>query len=839
MKKIDLCLLLFFLSARLLAQIDSFPAVTRILPEAGNAYNPVFSPFCSSRCWLNDRAFDIPTRRFVPKDSASCVPNSSKRIRHGDAPTDPNPTYLKWQIDPYDSNFLWTYEYRHDDMVPWQDRKDTLILWRYDRNLARQDSFVSLLQGEMTIGKQGVWVTNLQELVLLDRHTGQVINRAGNPDGGGTRFMSLQPWGDDLVVSDRWLYLVNQHKYVPFFPLPTEMEGCKSPEKVEFHGEICLSRTLEEGSKYAYHILAPGYRPIRLPFKPNHVSSDHGVLALNPPLAWLCQDDTLIGFDYSTGELNRYPGSSSQPLYYNQEGRFLGFYSELGLSFFDKYTCQFQVLQLPFGHKMPRNFTSNHQFIFLTYENHWEIIDFSKLEPAFHRSSVLDEYKVFEREWYEQQQGARDDFYKTYEVYLTIYSHYKNSENPKIKAAQEQFASMIAYPLFVAPDSVMERVAKDFDTGRFDPSVSCKIALGLLRYYGKHGRLEAAYSLLGVLENEPCIHQEMDEHAQIIQLVKTTKHQLDSLAQLNLSADEKLYATGQIWFEFSLKKRWFQYTDDPRRDLEQAYDYFRKLIQQYPNSPWADNAAYALFHYVDYQASTTDDETPNGDDRQAYLAFTQFLKDYPHADQKPTVLLRLAIVMIRGLSDWNFDPATMEQVAGYLETIAQEYPEFAKKESRYSKALGDLNWKNWSVRWSLKLAVTKDTIRFQDTIQLRLGLRNHSNHSQTLDSNFLLAWREGLRLHLHQIRDKNCDQIWGDFPLIPVQSSFGTSSITLAPGATYEESFFLAQKSINKNDKPGQFELVRKGTYLYNMSYRHPYLNWLWMDASGGRFFIE
>ncbi|MBK6996947.1 MAG: hypothetical protein IPH31_19275, partial [Lewinellaceae bacterium] len=286
------------------------------------------------------------------------------------------------------------------------------------------------------------------------------------------------------------------------------------------------------------------------------------------------------------------------------------------------------MLQLPFGHKTPRNFTSTDQFIILTYEDHWEIIDFSKLDIGFRRSSILEEYNVFEQEWRGQKQSAQEDFYKTYKAYVAIYSRYKNSENPKIKAAQEKFTSMISYPLYVAPDSVMERVAKDFDMGRFDPSVTCKIAQGLLRYFGKNGRLEEAYSLLAILENEPCFNQELEDYGSEIHLIKGTKHQLDSLAQLNLSADEKLYATGQIWFEFSLKKRWFWYTMDPRRDLEQAYDYFRKLIQQYPNSPWADNAAYALFHYVDYRANTTDDETPNGDDRQAYLSFTQFLKDY-------------------------------------------------------------------------------------------------------------------------------------------------------------------------------------------------------------------
>lgn len=838
MKKKGFCLVFCFLFGKLFAQIDSLPAVMRILSETGNAYHPVFSPFCNDRCWLNEREFDLVSRRFVPKDSASCIPVSGQRIWHASYPLAPIPTRLWWKADPYHPNFFWTHEYRQDYQEDWMNRVDTLVIWRYDLAKAQQDSFLSIVTGEINIGKSGIWIQNNKELILLDRLTGKVITRAENPFGPG-RGMASQLWGDDLLVSDQLLYNLVRRDFVPFFPLPSEMEGCKSPEKLEIQGELCLSKVRIEGNVYIYHLIAPGHPPIKLPFTPYYFPYQNHLLAVNPPLAWLCEKDTLIAFDYTNGTFQAYPGSTNTPLFGTHEGRFLGFYSESGLSFFDKYSCQFRVLQLPFGHKTPRNFTSTDQFIILTYEDHWEIIDFSKLDIGFRRSSILEEYNVFEQEWRGQKQSAQEDFYKTYKAYVAIYSRYKNSENPKIKAAQEKFTSMISYPLYVAPDSVMERVAKDFDMGRFDPSVTCKIAQGLLRYFGKNGRLEEAYSLLAILENEPCFNQELEDYGSEIHLIKGTKHQLDSLAQLNLSADEKLYATGQIWFEFSLKKRWFWYTMDPRRDLEQAYDYFRKLIQQYPNSPWADNAAYALFHYVDYRANTTDDETPNGDDRQAYLSFTQFLKDYPKAEQKPSVLLRLAIVMIRGMSDWDFDPATAAQVAEYLDAIAQEYPEFAKKESGYTKALGDLNWKNWSMRWSLKLAITKDTFRFQDTIQVRLGLRNHTIHNQTLDSNFLLTWREGLRLHLHQIRDKDCDQIWGDFPLIPVQSTNRIHSITLAPGAIYEETFMLAQKSINKNDRPGQFELVRQGTYLYNMSYRHPYLKWLMMYAPGGRFFIE
>ncbi|MBC7774290.1 MAG: hypothetical protein H7246_02545 [Phycisphaerae bacterium] len=838
MKKISLCSLLLFLSGFLLAQLDSFQAVTRIMPIKGEAYEPVFSPFCSNRCWLNNQEFDIPSRHFVPKDSLSCVPISGKRNWHGNATDDPSPIKLQWKEDQYDPDLLWTFEYCHDDFVPWQERKDTLVLWRYDRMKVLQDSFVSLIQGEMTIAKPGIWVTDHQEMVLLDRLSGQVIDRAGNPDGGG-RMMSLQPWGDDVIVSDRWLYLVKQHKYVPFFPLPAEMEGCKSPEKVEFHGEICLSRTLEEGSKYAYHVLAPGHRPIRLPFKPNCRLTDQGFLALNHPLTWLFRDDTLIGLDYTTGESNLYPGSTNQPLYGNQEGRFLGFYSELGLSFFDKYSCQFRVLQLPFGHKIPRNFNSDHQFIYLTYEDHWEIINFPKLEAAFRRSSVLEEYDAFEREWYGRKKDSHDDFYKTYEAYLSIFNRYKDSENPKIKAAQERFASMISDPLFFAPDTVMEQIAVDFEKGRFDPSVSCEIVQGLFRYWGFKGELQKSLRLVAANDHEKCIEEDRNYGSHLLQISRTTQARLDSLEQLKLPPDERLYATGAVWLEYCLKKPSFRFVFDPRGGLEQAFKYFRKLLQLYPNSLWADNAAYDTFQYIDYCPQATDDYIPPGNNQLAYQAFTKFLSDYPHADHRQDVLLRLAKVIMRGVETEHFYQISDEKALECLQTIAKENPGFAQTSADYQKTLGFLKGRLWSDRWSLEIELMQDTFRLQDTIHVILKIMNQTGSNQTLDSTFLDHWHEGLRLQINQLRDKGCEELWGDFPLKPEKKLSKIQAITLQPRASYQASFLLGHTSLNKNEGHGTFDLIRGGTYRYNINYHHPYLNWLSMYASGGRFFIE
>ena len=101
---------------------------------------------------------------------------------------------LRWTADPFDPNLFWTKEYKEDERIPWQNRPQIMILWRYDQRTAQQDSFISLVSADFTLGKAGVWVNNSKELVLMDRHTGQIIQRAANPFGEG-RGMTLQTWG--------------------------------------------------------------------------------------------------------------------------------------------------------------------------------------------------------------------------------------------------------------------------------------------------------------------------------------------------------------------------------------------------------------------------------------------------------------------------------------------------------------------------------------------------------------------------------------------------------------------------------------------------------------------
>ncbi len=827
-----LFLLIFWFSqaALALAQTNIAPGVLTIKLENKSAYAPVFSPFCDDIVWLRDDAFRLSAQQFLAADSSmTCVPEKARRTYFG---TDPiYHRYMRWETDPYNNQYYWSFEYQ----------RDTFILWRYDLEAAKLDSFISLPKGRISvdhaIGKAGIWVASERGLALHDRHTGSIIKRMGRPAESNI-ILSLRPWGEDILVTDRWLYRWKENRYEDFFPLPEDLKGCKSPDRVKFYGEACITSTVG-GEDNGEYLIAAGHKPIRLPFE-QHWSIRRYDLAVNPQNAWFSFPDKVLAFDYTTGDSIVYQGSTGEPLIGDQAGRFLGFQSEKGLSFFDKNSCQFRVLGKAYGYETPRNFISGQRYIYLTYENHWEIIEFSKLDTAFKRSLILEGFEAFSQEHEALRTNQSKDFYLQYAAYLGLMRKYQKQENPKIEAEWPRISNQLRELLYQAPDSILERVGKDYFSGRFSPNLSCGIVASLFEYWCRKTDLKQALYLLEIAGNEACIEEQSGYGAYFIQLLRTTKHRLDSIALLKIPPDERLYVYGAVWWDYSTSQIGFGYRWSVQEGIKKPMAYFRELIQKYPASPWADNAVYDSLYYVDYQSQSTDDYMPVGNDNKAYRDFTQFLQDYPTSDRKPDVLVRLANIVQRGVYTENFSTIEKEAADDYLYTVATEYPDFAKNSKAYQESLARQNRYQWSNRWNITLAFNQEKYRLADSIFVTVQLQNRSGSPKILEGDFLQDWHKGLKLQLSKVLEAGCEGLWGDFHLLPFETRDSIRAVSVQPRAFYAETFMLERKSYTRRFYPGSFELESGASYDYHLEFRHDQFSWLWVEAKNrGRIRVE
>ncbi len=835
MKYLRLLLPLFFslgLKSPIWTQADSAAAVLTVLPVRSSGYEPVFSPFCPDIVWLGDRAYSFPERRFLSVDSTvACLPAAAVHMIDGSNPA--YPYYIWWNTDPYSERYYWAGE-------SWSD---SLFLWRYDRQESQKERFVSQAQGyQYLLTPAGLWLSKNQEMVLLDRNTGQELRRVAQAENASGYSMNLRAWGKDLLVSDHNIYSLETGQYSPFFPFPAEMQDCRSPDKMQIYKEVCGSwyQNYQEND-LVYFLSTPDHVPVRLPFSLNRngVWMESQILASNPPLTWFYFPDRLLAFNLYTGDSLVYPGPTGIPIRDNQDGRFMVFFSEKGLSFFDKEQCQFRVLDRPYGYRAPHHFACFQGHIILTYEDRWEIIDFNRLNPAFKPALIQEEYELFRQECSTAFQENAKDFESQYAAYMRLYDRYRNNQNPKIAEDWDQAKGGIANALYYASDSLLEAISAQYNAGKYDHSISCELVKVLFNYYGYRGDLAKAQRLLSMNDNASCVEEKSDYGLYCIDLLHTTLFRLDSVKHVKQSTDQRLYALGRVWWDYCYNKRNFRYSYDPRGDFGQAHDYYRQVLQAYPQSPWADNAAYDTMYYIDYHATTTDDETPDGNDAQAFEVFTQFLQDYPNSDRRPDVLLRLATVVQRGLIERYNTQSGREQVAGYLQIIERDYPDFTAQSEVYQRLAAGFKRQEWASRWRLLVFMDKSAYKATDTIRVTIQFQNISRTVQSLDTSFLNSWSTSLFLHLFQARDQGCEDRSGDFPLIRQNLLPVTGPITVLPGNTFSETFIMGHTSQVRGYGSKVFTLAT-GRFSHFMEYRHPVLKWISLqEAHGENFSIE
>ncbi len=129
----------------------------------------------------------------------------------------------------------------------------------------------------------------------------------------------------------------------------------------------------------------------------------------------------------------------------------------------------------------------------------------------------------------------------------------------------------------------------------------------------------------------------LQEQNQVLQKARETKHRLDSVASLSLRPDERLWALGNIWASYIENELYV--TEYSGYNYSLAIPYFEQIIEKYPKSSLADNAAFTLVYFSLSGAGE------GGDDSYCLSAayeLEKVLKQYPDSDQKAQVMLDIA-----------------------------------------------------------------------------------------------------------------------------------------------------------------------------------------------------
>ncbi len=141
---------------------------------------------------------------------------------------------------------------------------------------------------------------------------------------------------------------------------------------------------------------------------------------------------------------------------------------------------------------------------------------------------------------------------------------------------------------------------------------------------------------------------------------------------------------------------------------------------------------------------------------------------------------------------------------------------------------------------NITLAFNQENYRMEDSIFVTVQLQHRSGSPKTLDSDFLRDWHKGLKLQLSKGAEAGCEDLWGDFPLLPIEVQDSSRTVSIQPRDFYTETFMLGRKSYTKRFSPGSFELEMGTSYDYHLEFRHEQFSWLWVEAKNrGKIRVE
>ncbi len=475
--------------------------------------------------------------------------------------------------------------------------------------------------------------------------------------------------------------------------------------------------------------------------------------------------------------------------------------------------------------------------IFLSFmENKERFSIDSIIENGLPAIEIWAEYVVFEKDRLALHvESVQRDFYRTIAAHRLLKSLYGDSTNPIIQKTLADEPWGASYALFVATDSVLLRVENDYEQGRFAPDELPIVVSNLFAFYGKKGRLEEALLLADNTAYAPFFE---NEHYGKLHLVRETKYQLDSILDSGAPPDEILYAAGKVWLRYCQYSGWF-YDEFDGPNIALANRHFRELLRQYPESRWADNAAYDTLTYADFVGEHVE-ELDRSKRERAVSAFNQILLDYPATDCRPKILLRLA-KLVQG-SRWyesEIRQRGLKTADEYLRELAELTPDVAVAKEAQAVQQRE-NFSRWSKAWIFSVQPEKPVFKLGGPLRFVVRFTNVSGSTQTLDSLFMRDWPELLYLRMTQFREENCRAHWGDFKSERAIKKDNYRALSVPSGSHYEEIVELMPASANWSQNPlGKFDMTLPADYRISAEIRRPAWDWRGPHDYKVRFRIE
>ena len=264
-------------------------------------------------------------------------------------------------------------------------------------------------------------------------------------------------------------------------------------------------------------------------------------------------------------------------------------------------------------------------------------------------------------------------------------------------------------------------------------------------------------------------------------VVHRAQLQFDSIARRNLPEEEWLWAVGNVWLRYC--------ADKPAADYDNfdiAFQYLKELTRRFPDSQWADDAAFLQIKTMEEMMNEASNYTESLNFARRY---EDLLRKYPKTGLRAEILYRAAFTYARFQNEGNQPREACREAEIISEQLLREFPDFAQKNA-INDLLLYIYKKQMIYALELKIQSDKSVYRVGEPVWATFSLINQSNEP----AEFELPYSSGcpnfdLRIDWSGA-DKGHRTVLGSNPqrCKPVPRR-----IVLAPGETYLERWDATQ----------------------------------------------
>lgn len=494
---------------------------------------------------------------------------------------------------------------------------------------------------------------------------------------------------------------------------------------------------------------------------------------------------------------------------------FIWFYKKSTILCFNKLDYTAKIIQLDTD---IHNMTVDSKNL---YFNTWKTIQiWSKdylLSESYSTKQANDEENKFQNLVDSLDIYHSDDFDDYYNSYKLIQKRFEASTNARILKKIGYLKGPIASKLIYSNRDI-KKIEKIIHDNIKEDDIKASAYLQLAEMANHKGNLKQSLYFDSILVKQYPEYR-TDNYQYRIEKVREYDKKIDSLITENLPKDELLWETGNAYFEL------FKYvgpsTEASTTNMSYPFQFYNELLEKYPDSKYADNAAIRMFSHLEGGSHEGGDNSYN---LTAIDEYKKLLKKYPDTELKPFVYHTISRLYFECEMSFSEKPKYYKFAREYAELTLNNYPNYSEVES-VTYLLQEIDKNLSHSLWEFIIESDKAGYTISEPINITFSLKNIDSTPKTIripvDNNiphFLL------NIYRYSI-DKNV----GGHDIMEIEPNIAEYNkefrdTIIGINQTYVEKWNIkrnARKDLGKG--PGSFNISEEGRYLIRASCQGSY----------------